>query len=188
MRPGRALAPAIALLALSFAPREARAIERQHHLGLGPTLATLVVDDKKTPSIGAGLALHYTYGLDDQFNLMAEVSSAIVARDQQQDAPTSPRTRPATADQATAGVGYVIDILQWVPYLGLLGGVYRLGGGTLARDVFLPGLEIGVGLDYQLSRRWAVGLAGRQHVFLSKLSTYPSYTTVQLRVEYMWGY
>ena len=45
-----------------------------------------------------------------------------------------------------------------------------------------------LGLDYQLSRHWAIGAAGQQHFLLTDISTYPSYTTFMLRFEYMWGY
>lgn len=183
----RVLAASLFVLLASLSTR-AGAIERQHHVGLSPSLSTLVIDDKSTPSVGAGLVLHYTYGLDDQFNLMGEVGSSIVAKNQKQDTPEAPRTRPAEVDQATFGVGYVIDVLRFVPYLCLLGGVYRLDGGTLDSALVLPGLEIGGGLDYQLSRHWAVGAGVRQHMLLSKMSTYPSYTTILLRVEYMWGF
>lgn len=119
---------------------------------------------------------------------MIEGSRVVVALNQEQDTEATPRNRPATVDHAAFGVGYVIDILRWVPYIGAQGGVYRLAGGTLESDVFLPGLSVGAGLDYQLSRRFAIGLAGRQHFMVSQLSTYPSYTTALLRFEYMWGY
>lgn len=178
---------AIGLTALLVA-REASAVEHQHHLGLAPSLSMLKVDDKSTLSTGAGVAAHYAYGLTDQFNLMGEGSLSIVAANQGQDQPTSPRTRPSEVDHVSLGVGYVIDILQWVPYFGVLAGGYRLSGGTLDKSLFLPGAEVGVGLDYQLSRSLAVGLAGRQHLLFTKLSTYPSYTTVMLRLEYMWGW
>jgi opacity protein-like surface antigen len=184
----RAFAFASALGASLSLAGSAEAIERQHHLGLGPSLSMLSVSEKSTMSVGAGLALHYTYGLDDQFNLMVEASSSIVAKNQQQDTPETPRTRPAGVDHGAVGVGYVIDILRWVPYIGVLGGVYRLHGGTLPEALFLPGLEVGAGLDYQLSRKWAVGAAFRQHLLLSKMDTYPSYSTALLRFEYMWGY
>lgn len=166
----------------------AGAVERQHHLGLGPQLAILAIDDKSTVDVGGGLALHYAYGLTDQFNLMGEASSSIVAAKQKQDLPTSPHTRPAEVDNVAAGVGYVIDVIRYVPYIGVLASGYRLGGGTLDRSLFVPGVELAVGLDYQLSRSWAIGVAGRQHMLLTKLSTYPSFTTAVLRVEYMWGF
>lgn len=182
------VAAAGAISALLLAPSRASAVERQHHIGLGGGPSILVIDDKSTASIGAGLALHYAYGISDTFNLMAEASSSIVAADQGQDTPESPHTRPAGVDHGAFGFGYVIDVLQWVPYACLLGGVYRLHGGTIDHDLFLPGVSAGLGLDYQLSRSFAVGIAGREHLMLSKLGTYPSYTTVLLRAEYMWGW
>jgi opacity protein-like surface antigen len=183
-----ALAATVACCVIVAAPREAAAIERQHHLGLDPSLAMLKVGDKSSVSAGVGIGAHYTYGINDQFNFMAEVNGSRVAADQEQDTPTTPHTRPADIGYASAAVGYVIDILRWVPYIGLLAGGYRLSGGTLEKALLLPGLELAVGLDYQLSRHWAVGLAGRQHLMFTEASTYPSYTNVLLRLEYMWGF
>ena len=179
------------LLAVAFVlvlAKPASAVERQHHLGLAPTLAILSIEDKSTASVGLGGALHYAYGLTDQWNLMVEASSAIVAKDQQQDTPDTPRTRPAAVDHLAVGAGYVIDILRWVPYISVLGGGYRLDGGTLPNALILPGVSVGVGLDYQITRHIAVGVGAREHFMISKLDTYPSYTTVLLRFEYMWGF
>ena len=189
MRRSLSVVASLALASMLWAsPREAQAIERQHHLGLDPSLAMLKVADKSTVSVGAGLGLHYTYGINDQFNFMAEMNVSRVAANQQQDDAASPHTRPADVAHATAGVGYVLDVLQFVPYFGLMLGGYRLSGGTLDSALILPGAELAVGLDYQLTRHWAIGLAGRQHLLFTKASTYPSYTTVMLRFEYMWGY
>ena len=183
-----ALPALLAFIALSVTPLTASAIERQHHFGLDPSLSMLKVDDKPTLSTGIGLGAHYTYGIDDQFNFMAELNASIVAANQKQDTPTSPHTRPAEVDRALAGVGYVIDVLRWVPYFGILAGGYRLSGGTLDSAVLVLGGAVQLGLDYQLSRSWAIGAAGQQHFLVTKMSTYPSYTTVMLRLEYMWGY
>jgi hypothetical protein len=166
----------------------ALAIERQHHLGLAPALAMLSVKDKSTMSVGAGGAIHYAYGLNDQWNLAIEASSAVVAANQRQDTPTAPRNRPGGVDHASIGAGYVIDILRWVPYIGVQGGLYHLSGGTLPESLFLPGLSVNAGLDYEISRSFAVGVGARQHFMLSKRETYPSYTMFVLRLEYMWGY
>jgi outer membrane protein W len=179
---------AAAVMLVVAAARDAGAVENQHHVGLGPQLAILKVDDKSTLSIGGGLALHYTYGLNDQLNVMAELGGAIVAAHQKQDAPDSPHTRPAEIDHLAAGIGYVIDVIRYVPYIGILASGYRVSGGTIDKALVIPGVELAVGLDYQLSRSWAVGLAARQHMLLTKLSTYPTYTTGLLRVEYMWGF
>jgi hypothetical protein len=168
-------------------PSTASAVEHQHHIGVGGQLSILSIDDKSTNSVGGGLALHYAYGISDTFNLMAEASSSAVARDQGQDTPTTPRTRPAGVDNAGFGIGYVIDILQWVPYLCVLGGVYRLSGGTLPQDIYLSGISLGGGLDYQVSRKIAFGIGAREHI-MTQMQTYPSYTTIFLRAEYMWGW
>jgi len=138
----------------------AEAIERQHHVGLAPMLGVLKVDSKSTASVGGGGALHYTYGLTDQWNLMAEGSWALVAAAQGQDA-DAPRDRPASVGQLSAGASYVIDILRWVPYFGLQAGGYYVAGGTLPDPLVLPGAAVVVGLDYQISRSVAVGLGGR---------------------------
>ena len=174
--------------ALSASAREAHAIERQHHLGLDPSLSMLKVDDKSSISTGAGLGAHYTYGISDQFNFMADLNASIVAASEKLEDPTTPHTRPTQVAHALAGVGYVIDVLQWVPYFGVLAGGYRLAGGTLDNALFIFGGAAQLGLDYQLSRHWALGVAGQQHFLLTKMSTYPSYTTVMLRFEYMWGF
>lgn len=183
----RTVVGALAFASVLLASSSAHAIERQHHVGLAPALGILQVDGKSTSSIGGGGAIHYAYGLSDQWNLSIEASSVVVAADQQQD-PGSPRDRPARVDQGGVGVAYVIDILRWVPYVGVLAGAYHLAGGTLERSLVLPGLSVGGGLDYQLSRQLAIGIAGRQHFLITKMDTYPSYTTAILRFEYMWGY
>jgi hypothetical protein len=182
------LACAVVVVSTLGAAREAGAVEYQHHVGLGPELGILKVDDKSTLSIGGGLALHYAYGLTDQLNLVVEAGGSIVAANQEQDAPETPRTRPAEIDHAGVGVGYVIDVIRWVPYVGALATGYRLSGGTLENALVIPGVQLAAGLDYQLTRSWAVGVALRQHMLLTKLSTYPTYTTGVLRLEYMWGF
>lgn len=173
---------------LLLAPSTAHAIERQHHLGLSPSLSMLKIDGKPSLSVGAGGGLHYTYGLNDQFNFVAEGNFSVVAAEEKIEAPETPRNRPTSIGNVSAGIGYVIDILRWVPYANATTGVYQLAGGTLDSSVFIWGAALAIGLDYQLSRHWAIGVKGQQHLLLTKLSTYPSYTNVLLRFEYMWGF
>ncbi|MFO0735317.1 MAG: hypothetical protein U0270_05530 [Labilithrix sp.] len=171
-----------------LATSDASAIEQQHHLGLAPAFGMLNIKDKSTVSAGFGGALHYAYGLTDQWNLTLDASSVVVAADQKLDPPANLQTRPAAVHQAGAGVSYVIDILRVIPWFGIEGGACLLTGGTLDRAIVVPDLSVGVGLDYQLSRTFAVGVTGREHLMISKLDTYPSYLTAMLRFEVMWGY
>lgn len=182
------LACAVSIAAIVAVPGTARAIEYQNHVGGGPTLDVLSIDDKSTLDVGGGFGLNYTYGITDQFNLMAEGAFAIVATSQKQDTPTTPRTRPAEIDRVSFGIGYVLDVIRWIPTIGVLAGGYRLAGGTIDGSLFIPGAALSLGLDYQLSRQWTVGAAVEQHLLFTKISTYPSYTTGQLRLEYVWGY
>jgi hypothetical protein len=126
--------------------------------------------------------------VNDQFNFMAELNASFMLEGEKLETPTTPHTRPTQIDHALVGVGYVIDILRWVPYFGVLAGGYRIAGGTLDSQQVILGGAVQLGLDYQLSRQWAVGAAGQQHFLVTQMSTYPSYTTVMLRFEYMWGY
>ena len=166
----------------------ASALEREHHVGLDAGLSMLKIDDKSSLSACCGIGGHYVYGLTDAFNFMAEGTFSAVAFKEQLADEKTPHTRPTTVSHVAAGIAYVLDVLTYVPYAGLLVGGYALGGGTLDSTLYLPGAEIALGLDYKLTRKWTVGLAVRQTIFLAKTSTYPSYTNVFARFEYVWGW
>ena len=182
----RAFAAALAVAASGVAP-SAAAVERQHHLGVGGGIALLNVHDKSTVSVGGSGRLHYAYGLSDAFNFVAEGAYGIVALDEDKGQGI-PATRPATIAHVGAGATYVLDVIQWVPYIGALGTGYLLNGGSLEQPRGIFGVALAVGLDYQISRSLAVGAAARQHFMLTALGTYPSFTEAFLRAEFMWGW
>jgi hypothetical protein len=167
--------------------RPALAVEREHHVGADLGGSMLVVADKGSADIGGAAGAHYTYGLSDAFNLMVEGAWSLLSLDETRKAST-PRTRPSWAANADVGLGYVLDVLTWVPYGGLLVGAYSLSGGTIDGTKFLPGVEIALGLDYRFSRSVAGGVALRQHLLVTELSTYPSFTQAFARIEYTWGW
>ncbi len=183
----RVAAVAAGALAAACMGANAGAVEREHHLGLDAGGAVLVVKDKSSADAGGGAGAHWTYGLSDAFNLMAEGAWSLVALDESVKGPTTPRTRPTSVTNIDLGVGYVLDVLRWVPYAGLLVGGYAFAGGTMKAARLLPGAALAVGLDYRLGRSWAAGLAVRQHV-VTDASTYPSFTQVLARFEYTWGW
>jgi len=170
-----------------IAASSASAFERQHHFGLDGGVGMLKVGGKDSLSVGGGGGLHYTYGMTDAFDLMVEGCFMQVALEEL-PAKGIQSNRPTSFSNAGVGVSYVLDVLRFVPYFGILLGGYRLSGGTLDSALVLPGASLAVGLDYQINRHWAVGLGGRQALLLTKASTYPSYTTVMMRLEYMWGF
>jgi len=187
---------AFALTALFVAlPSAASAFEHQHHIGLDP-YASLFTARLNDPGIGAGIGVHYTYGLTDQFNLMIEAgtgitkfgSTAAPAPDPADPNPPVPAAFPRAATFGGAGVGYVLDVLRYVPYFGILATGYDLGGGSLPKGTFVFGAQLAVGLDYQIDRHWALGVAYRQHILITQADDYPSFSTLGLRAEYIWGW
>jgi hypothetical protein len=185
-RSRRAAAIVAATLVLTLAS-SALAVERENHLGADLGGSALVIADKSSPDIGPSFGAHWAYGLSDAFNLMVEGAWSVAAlRDK---AGTGiPSDRPAWLANADVGIGYVFDVLQWVPYAGVLVGGEALSGGSLARGRFLPNAVIALGLDYRLTPRLAVGAALRQQFVAIDTSTYPSFTQAFARVEYTWGW
>src|SRR5262245_21009746 len=103
------LLPVLAAIALLWSER-AWCYERQWHAGASFGYALLPGDTTTHGLVGG---LHLTYGLSDAFNAMLELNLS---------GPISPPDRFVAS--GALGVGYVVDILQWVPYVGLLAGAY----------------------------------------------------------------
>jgi hypothetical protein len=165
-------------------PGEALAVERQQHLGVSAGGTVMSTNGGTTP-FGWNLGLHYTYGLWDAVNLVVEADASGFGVG---TAPKNPAPEPGIV--ATGGVGlmYVFDVLRWVPYAGGIAGAGYFGGGWLGSPFVTLDLQLAAGLDYQITRTWTVGAAYRQHFFVTEMSTYPEFTSVGLRFEYVWGW
>jgi hypothetical protein len=182
-------APVVAItgaVALWAAP--AAAVERESHIGgdFGPTMLT--ISGKSSPDIGATVGLHYTYGISDAFNLVADAAWSLVALNETLIDPTTPRNRPTNVTNVDAGVAYVLDVLTWVPWGAAEIGGYALQGGTIGGVQVLPGVALSVGLDYRFTRSFSAGLMLREHLLFTQMSTYTSFTQALLRAEYVWGW
>jgi len=160
-----------ALVILSTTPR-AQAFERQWHAGADAGISSLFGSNS---AFGFGGGGHLGYGLTDAFNALLELDFT-----RQPSAGTS-------IWSASAGVAYTFDVARAVPYAGLLVGGYKLAGDLSATA---PGLQIALGLDYQIERNWAVGLQIRMHTIFAnndQVGT-TAYGTTFLRAEYLWGF
>ena len=164
---------------------DARATEHQHHVGIDGGVAFISIADKPTLSVGGGGGVHYTYGLTDAFNLLVEGAFCAVAL---QEDPEPKHNRPTMIENVGAGVAYTLDVTRWVPYIGLMVSGFSLHGGSVEDVRFALGGTIAGGLDYQLTRHVALGLAVRQHFLFSDFGNYPSYTQIFLRAEWVWGF
>ena len=174
-RAATALAAALSAATLLVATA-GEAYERQWHVGGGVSYALASGDP---PLHGVGPNAHLTYGLTDAFNLALELQGTVHP------------SREIGIANAAAGVAYVFDVLQWVPYVGLMAGGYYVG--TFASDCVAGCTDLRVGgsvpfgLDYQVSRSFAVGFAGREHLILGA-DGLTNLLTLGLRAEYIWGY
>jgi hypothetical protein len=185
---GRARIAATFAVASMALARSASAVEREHHVGVDAGGSALVIGDKSTPDVGGGVGAHWKYGLSDEFDLMAEGAWCLVALGDAERGAKTPGTRPAWVANADVGVDYVIDVLRWVPYIGVLAGGYALSGGTVDGVKMRPGAAIALGLDYRFGRSLAAGVAVREHFLFTDVSTYPSFTQAFARVEYTFGW
>lgn len=183
MRRGKGGGRIVIALAVVAIPTRAAAVEREHHLGGDLGGGALVASGHAEP--GGAVAVHWAYGLNDMFNLMVEGSTSLMGLGTPQD-PT--HTRPNWAANAGVGVGYVFDVSRWVPYVGVLAGGCVLWGGAVSRAKVLPDAVLALGLDYRLTRSFAVGVSFRQHMLVTEMATYPSFTQVFARAEYTLGW
>jgi hypothetical protein len=171
---------ALAIGAALVAPRPAHAYEKQFHVGASFGYAALF---GATTSHGFGGGLHFAYGINDYINLIAEV-----------DATAHPYAE-WTVVSGAVGAAYVFDVLQFVPWVGL-----EVGPGGLVSLDPKCGLAIAepchtfrfvgaipFGLDYQVSRSFSVGVAGRFQLLLLGPSPWET-LGVFARAEYVWGY
>ncbi len=165
----------------------AGAYERQHHVGLGAGISPLAVSNDAT-SLGLSGSLGYRYGLNDEFDFMAEGSFSLRFSPAVPEDGTAPPVRPTAIGSAGLGAIYIFDILRWVPYAGVLLGASYLNGGGMLGPLIAPDAQIAAGMNYQVTRNWAVGVGVRQHFLLLNLGDYPSYTTVNAVGEYTWGW
>jgi hypothetical protein len=175
------LLPAAALsVAALLAPRRAAAYEHQWHAGVSLGYAALF---GATTSHGFGGGLHLAYGLNDSFNLLAEVSA------------TAHPYAQWTVVSGGVGAAYVLDVLQWVPWVGAVIGP----GGLVSTDkqcgvaiaepcaAFRLNIAIPFGVDYQISRSFTIGVGGRFQVLLLGSSPWETLGAFA-RAEYTWGY
>lgn len=122
--------------------------------------------------MGVGGGAHITYGVNDWLNLEAAFSA------------TRHFEGGPTIIGGTAAAYYTIDVIEWIPYLGVFAGGYRF-----ASDAPSFGAGLALGLDYQFDRNYSVGVQGRlNEIFAPDPLGATTYGTLALRAEYVWGF
>jgi len=166
----RALAAFSTLLACLSWGRAASAFEREWHLGGGLGAAAA-----NGYALGPAANLYAAYGLTDAFDLRLELagSRSAVAGD------------PAYLYGGKLALVYKIDVIQWIPYLGLAGGYLRVTERVAPFTLGQPTAGLVGGLDYVVSRRFALGIAGTYDYAFHPAA---GYANAFLRAEYHFGF
>ena len=176
----RSLLVSSSIIAAALAlPRTALAYERQWHVGLDLNYSAIVVDP---PIQGIGGGLHLAYGINDMFNIVAQADAAY-------------HEGGLFAASGAAGVTNQLDVIEIVPYVGLMVGGYDFyatsapcGGADQAScHQVLFGASIPFGLDYTITRSFILGASGRYH-FLVGPGGIVNMITAGVKAEYVWGY
>ncbi len=177
MRVGVRLAVVAGALAVTG---RAGAVEREHQIGLELGIPMLVVQQGSGTNTltGGSFGLHYTYGITDAINLVADGGSSLMPFG---------ASATATTTNVDVGLAYVLDVLRWVPWGAAEAGGYALTGRSVGGTQVLPGVALALGVDYRFDRSWAAGIELREHLLFTD-STFPSFTQGLLRVGYTWGW
>ena len=141
---------------LAFAGAAARAHaaagEQEWQLSARAGAAALDVDGRHPFGATAGLDLEY--GLNDAWAARLSVGSGFHPVDAHPMTHLPGGTVRTTS--ALLGVTYTFDVLRLVPYLQTGIGVINFGGAVVNSGTAFDA-ELGLGADYLVTRRWAVG-------------------------------
>ncbi|MCC6216548.1 MAG: hypothetical protein IT376_16920 [Polyangiaceae bacterium] len=178
----RALAGLLAAALSIAASRRAMAFEDQLHLGAGAGTAGFVAAGQQA---GTAAAAYLAYGWTDAFDLRFETLFV--------DPPDPSGERGARTLHRIllGGLTYKVDVLEWIPYIGVLVGHYSFGAAR-PPDVGASGVGVALpaGLDWAPTRELGLGVQLGYHGSLAALPSFGAapYFSAALRAEYRWGW
>jgi len=155
----------------------ASAYERQWRVG--PDFGWVAASFPGGSVDGFGAGAHVTYGLTDAINLRAQGDLSVF---------DLPEASSAIVYGGVVGGEYVLDVLNWVPFVGAMAGPVALAIQD-GETVMHLGVEIPFGLGYQLSEQWTVGAEGRYRMYLlgSEAVSPSEHMAALLRIEHVWS-
>ena len=161
----------VAVLLLAGAGRPARADDGESALSVSLGYASFAIPDTEPP--GGAFGLDSERGLSDVFWLRAAAAGAVYGSD----------GGPSYGVQGSLGLTYVVDVVEYVPYLHAgIGGV-GLFGGELERQLH-PVAELGAGLDILARRDLSWGPWLRLASFLDD----SQFLSGGVRLSWRWGF
>jgi len=177
--PRLALLGSVALLVTALSS-EALAFERQWHFGGGAGVALGLPGLELGPALG----VHAAYGLSDVFDVRLELSGSRHAHTAVAGAEAQPAVY-SSVYTGKIGIAYKLDVIQWIPYLGVTAGA--LGATGPLPDYNQVRMSLGAvgGLDYAITRNLGIGIVGTADYVLTQPSTHAVFL---LRAEYRFGW
>jgi hypothetical protein len=165
--------------AVVLVPAVAAAADGEWSLSVTPGFATFTVNQTVAghgvdrTGTGAALTLDGQRAFGDTFALRAAVGGGGL----------SAAGRGAWAGTASVALVYVVDVLRYVPYVSVGGGLLAVGGGAIESDV-RGVLELGVGIEVEESPSFAWGIDARLGSFVTTATVF----TIGPRLAWKWGY
>jgi len=169
-----------AALLVTALSSEALAFERQWHFGAGAGVALGVEGLELGPALGA----HAAYGLSDVFDFRLELSGS-----RHEHTVTTNLTPPepvySNVYTGKIGIAYKLDVIQWIPYLGVTAGALGATGPLPDYNTVRVCLGLVGGLDYAITRNLGLGIAATADYVLTRPTTHAVFL---LRAEYRLGW
>ena len=168
----------LAVLALlCLVSRTAAAVEGESAIGLTLRFATLSAGaadgDDDVSGVGGGLGVDYQRGFGDTWWFRASVGGAAY----------SIESAASYSAVGSLGVTYAVDVVKYVPYVGIAGGAVVVGGGEVDGRIE-PYLELGVGIEVLQSTTFSWGIDVRSSSFVGDSTV----LLVGPRIAWKWGY
>ena len=168
----------LALLVLVASPA-VYAADGESAISVSADFASLIVDQGTTirpnekSGVGGLVNVDYQRGFGDSFWLRAALGGGGVGVNGQ----------AGYAMVGTVGLTYAVDILKYVPYVGIGAGGVLVGGGAL--DPHLdPVIDLAAGIELQESPSLSFSLEGRFESLWAKTTLF----FIGPRVSFKWGY
>ena len=121
---------------------------------------------------GALVGVDYQRGFGDSFWLRVGVAGGALSVDGD----------GAQVAVGTVGLTYAVDILKYVPYVGIGAGAVLVGGGPLDTHVD-PVVDLAIGIEVQASRGFAYGIEARLESFAAQTTLF----VIGPRLVWKWG-